>query len=112
MTGIIFLIQFFSQPVVLAALTTNIRSFPSTARHIAEPCLQLCLSCLDGSKDYDANTIKRANDCLVSLYIAGGKAQMADQWKESLSRLIGSVHECLNRLFDTVDEGKKETILD
>ncbi|OBZ88814.1 Pre-rRNA-processing protein rix1 [Choanephora cucurbitarum] len=98
-------------PVVLAALTTNIRSFPSTARHIAEPCLQLCLSCLDGSKDYDANTIKRANDCLVSLYIAGGKAQMADQWKESLSRLIGSVHECLNRLFDTVDEESLESEL-
>jgi hypothetical protein len=33
---------------------------------------------------------------------------MADQWRDSLSRLIGSVHDCLNRLFDTVDEGKNK----
>lgn len=30
---------------------------------------------------------------------------MADQWRDMLLRLIGSVHQCLNRLFDTVDEG-------
>lgn len=90
---------------VLSALTCNVRSFPSTARHISEPVLQLCLSCLDGSRDLDDKTIKEANKCLVSLYHAGGKANMADVWRDSLSRLIGSVHDCLNRLFDTIDEG-------
>ncbi|KAG2233777.1 rRNA processing/ribosome biogenesis-domain-containing protein [Thamnidium elegans] len=96
---------------VLSALTCNVRSFPSTARHISEPVLQLCLSCLDGSRDLDDKTIKEANKCLVSLYHAGGKANMADAWRDSLSRLIGSVHDCLNRLFDTIDEETQETEL-
>jgi hypothetical protein len=87
-----------------------VKCFPSTARHISEQCLQLCLSCLDGSKDLNAKTIQEANLCLVSLYNAAGKSAMADQWKDSLSRLIGSVHDCLNRLFDTVDEGKEKKI--
>lgn len=92
---------------MLSALTANVKSFPSTARHISEQCLQLCLSCLDGSKDLDEKTIQEANKCLVSLYNTGGKSAMADQWRDSLSRLIGSVHECLNRLFDTIDEGMR-----
>lgn len=90
---------------VLSAFTSNVQCFPSTARHISEPVLQLCLSCLDGSRDLDTETIQQANKCLVSLYRAGGKANMADVWRDSLSRLIGSVHDCLNRLFDTIDEG-------
>lgn len=90
---------------VLGALTANVKCFPTTARHISEQCLQLCLSCLDGSRDLDDKTLKRANQCLVSLYNAGGKSNMADMWRDSISRLIGSVHECLNRLFDTIDEG-------
>ncbi|KAI9476121.1 MAG: rRNA processing/ribosome biogenesis-domain-containing protein [Benjaminiella poitrasii] len=98
-------------PIVLSALTTNTKCFPSTARHISEQCLQLCLSCLDGSRDLDSETIKEANKCLVSLYHAGGKSVMAEQWKESLLRLIGSVHACLNRLFDTVDEENQEVEL-
>lgn len=92
---------------MLVALTANVKCFPSTARHISEQCLQLCLSCLDGSKDLDTKTIQEANLCLVSLYNAAGKSAMADQWRDSISRLIGSVHDCLNRLFDTVDEGKE-----
>ncbi|KAI7903262.1 rRNA processing/ribosome biogenesis-domain-containing protein [Cokeromyces recurvatus] len=95
-------------PTVLSALTTNVKCFPSTARHISEQCLQLCLSCLDGSRDLDLKTIKEANKLLVSLYHAGGKSVMADQWKESLLKLIGSIHDCLNRLFDTVDEESQE----
>jgi len=47
----------------------------------------------------------------VSLYNAGGKSMMAEQWKDSISRLIGSVHECLNRLFDTIDEETQEVEL-
>lgn len=90
---------------MLAALTANVKCFPSTARHISEQCLQLCLSCLDGSRDLDDDTVKEANKCLVSLYNAGGKSVMAEQWTESLCRLIGSIHESLNRLFDTIDEG-------
>lgn len=96
---------------VFSALTANVKCFPSTARHISEQCLQLCLSCLDGSRDLDDETIKEANKCLVSLYNAGGKSMMAEQWKDSISRLIGSVHECLNRLFDTIDEESQETEL-
>lgn len=96
---------------VLSALTANVKCFPSTARHISDQCLQLCLSCLDGSRDLDDQTLKQANQCLVSLYIAGGKSVMAEQWKDSISRLIGSVHECLNRLFDTIDEESQEAEL-
>ncbi|CAO0799193.1 unnamed protein product [Mucor circinelloides] len=96
---------------VLSALTANVKCFPSTARHISDQCLQLCLSCLDGSRDLDDKTLKEANKCLVSLYNAGGKSMMAEQWKDSISRLIGSVHECLNRLFDTIDEETQEVEL-
>ncbi|CEP19072.1 hypothetical protein [Parasitella parasitica] len=93
---------------VLSALTANVKLFPSTARHISDQCLQLCLSCLDGSRDLDNKTMKEANKCLVSLYNASSKSMMAAQWTDSISRLIGSVHECLNRLFDTVDEETQE----
>ncbi|CAO3668700.1 unnamed protein product [Rhizopus stolonifer] len=41
---------------------------------------------------------------MASLYRTGVKSTMAEQWRGHLSKLIGSVHECLNILFDTVDE--------
>ncbi|ORE07809.1 hypothetical protein BCV72DRAFT_101667, partial [Rhizopus microsporus var. microsporus] len=91
-------------PTVLSALTANNAQFPSNSKHIAEQTLQLCLSCLDGSRDLDQVIAQRASKCLASLYRTGNKATMADQWRDMLLRLIGSVHQCLNRLFDTVDE--------
>ncbi|KAI8638357.1 rRNA processing/ribosome biogenesis-domain-containing protein [Parasitella parasitica] len=96
---------------VLYALTVNVKTFPATARHISDQCLQLCLSCLDGSRDLDDKTMKEANKCLASLYNASSKSMMAEQWADGVSRLIGSVHECLNRLFDSVDEETQETEL-
>jgi hypothetical protein len=92
------------QPDVLDALTANIKNFPSTARHITDQTLQLCLSCLDGTKDIEKETIEKSNICMVTLYsIKSGNS--SDQWKECVLRLISSIHQCLNRLFDTVDEG-------
>ncbi|KAG2208463.1 hypothetical protein INT47_010159 [Mucor saturninus] len=98
-------------PIVLSALTANVKCFPSTSRHISDQVLQLCLSCLDGSRDLDEKTIKEANKCVASLYNAGGKANMAEVWRDSLLRLIGSVHVCLDRLFDTIDEESQEAEL-
>ncbi|KAI8981697.1 rRNA processing/ribosome biogenesis-domain-containing protein [Mycotypha africana] len=98
-------------PTVLSALTSNVKHFPANARHISDQCLQLCLSCLDGNKDLDEATLSKVNECLASLYNAGGKSVMAEQWKDSISRLVGSVHDCLNRLFDTIDEETQDTQL-
>jgi hypothetical protein len=87
-------------------LAANNAHFPSNSKHIAEQTLQLCLSCLDGSRDLDEKTVLEANKCMASLYRTGGKSVMADLWRDHLLRLVGSVHQCLNRLFDTVDEGR------
>ncbi|KAI8878058.1 hypothetical protein K501DRAFT_36477 [Backusella circina FSU 941] len=97
-------------PDVLDALTANIKSFPSTARHIADQTLQLCLSCLDGTRDIEKDTITKSNTCLIALYsIKAGNN--SDQWKECVLRLISSIHQCLNRLFDTVDEEYQQSEL-
>ncbi|KAI9257883.1 rRNA processing/ribosome biogenesis-domain-containing protein [Sporodiniella umbellata] len=91
-------------PTVLSALTANNKYFPSNSKHIAEQSLQLCLSCIDGTKDLNKEIVLESYKCIASLYRTGGKSVMAEQWKEHVLKLIGSVHECLNRLFDTVDE--------
>ncbi|KAG0744240.1 hypothetical protein G6F57_001104 [Rhizopus arrhizus] len=98
-------------PSVLSALAANNAHFPSNSKHIAEQTLQLCLSCLDGSRDLDEKTVLEANKCMASLYRTGGKSVMADLWRDHLLRLVGSVHQCLNRLFDTVDEETIDTEL-
>ncbi|KAI8096725.1 rRNA processing/ribosome biogenesis-domain-containing protein [Halteromyces radiatus] len=92
------------RPVVFSALKENIIHFPSQSRHIIDHCLKLCLSCLDGSGNFDKDTILAACQCLAVLHHTGGKISNSDQWEETLNRLVGTIHACLNRLFDTVDE--------
>ncbi|KAI8369294.1 rRNA processing/ribosome biogenesis-domain-containing protein [Radiomyces spectabilis] len=91
-------------PTVLDALIQNIKHFPSVSRHITDPCLKLCLSCLEGTVDLESATLEKVGQCLASLYRTSGKTNMAEQWKDTLMRLIGSIHLSLERLFDTVDE--------
>ncbi|SAM09565.1 hypothetical protein [Absidia glauca] len=91
-------------PVVLTALKSNIIHFPSQSRHIADQCTKLCLASLEGKVNTDKETIIAACQCLASLHHVTGKSSCSDQWKDTMLHLIGSVHGCLNRLFDTIDE--------
>ncbi|KAG0166848.1 hypothetical protein DFQ28_001083 [Apophysomyces sp. BC1034] len=91
-------------PITLAALTVNVDKFPSVSRHVADHCLKICLNCLDGEMDIEPSLVETVGHCLASLHQTGGKTNLATQWKDTLLRLVGSVHQSLGRLFETVDE--------
>ncbi|KAI9496069.1 rRNA processing/ribosome biogenesis-domain-containing protein [Zychaea mexicana] len=88
-------------PVTLVALSKNMELFPSMSRHITDQTLKMYISCLDGTTDVSPNLIGR---CLAASCRTSTKTNFASNWQEMLMRLVGSVHEALDRLFDTVDE--------
>lgn len=92
--------------MALAGLTSNIELFPTMSRHIADQVLKVCITCMDLSLAQDSPGLCTVGKCLVALSRTGGKNAIATKWQEPLVRLIGSIHEALNILFDTVDEGK------
>jgi hypothetical protein len=94
------------QPVALSALEVNMIRFPSQSRHITDQCLRWCLSTLDGRETVTKETVKVACQCLAALHHVNGKLNSSDQWKDNMLHLVGSVHLSLDRLFDTIDEGK------
>ncbi|CAO3625955.1 unnamed protein product [Cunninghamella echinulata] len=91
-------------PTVLLILKNTIIHFPSQSRHIADPCIKLILNCIDGSSSFNSSVVLAAGHCLSALHRIPGKTSSSDQWKTIILNLIGSVHICLNQLFNTVDE--------
>ncbi|KAI9023758.1 rRNA processing/ribosome biogenesis-domain-containing protein [Phycomyces nitens] len=91
-------------PTTLSALAINAKLFPSASRHVADHCQKLCLTHMDGSNYLDQETTTAIARCMASLYQTGVKVAVVDQWKQTILRLIGSVHVSLDRLFDSVDE--------
>ena len=71
------------------------------SRHIADQMSKLYVSCLEKTQ-VSAEIVGR---CLAVSCRTSGKTNFAAQWQETLMRLIGSVHQALNQLFDSVDEG-------
>lgn len=80
--------------------------FPSTTRHVMDKVTKSCIiPYLEGRIQIDSELVARY---LVASTRSGDKANVAAQWSEMLLKLIDTVHQVLDRLFDTIDEGNKE----
>ena len=73
------------------------------ARNIMDQILKLYISCLDNDEtDVSPFLLGR---CLATGCRTSTKTNYATQWQETLMKLVGSIHQALDRLFDTIDEG-------
>ncbi|KAI7858687.1 rRNA processing/ribosome biogenesis-domain-containing protein [Circinella umbellata] len=89
-------------PVTFTALSKNIELFPTMSRNIMDQILKLYISCLDNDEtDVSPFLLGR---CLATGCRTSTKTNYATQWQETLMKLVGSIHQALDRLFDTIDE--------
>ncbi|KAI9243822.1 rRNA processing/ribosome biogenesis-domain-containing protein [Phascolomyces articulosus] len=88
-------------PITLRALSKNTEIFPTMSRHIMDQTLKLYISCLDNANDVPPSIL---GHCLATACRASVKTNVASQWQDTLMKLIGSIHQALDRLFETVDE--------
>ncbi|ORX59572.1 hypothetical protein DM01DRAFT_1405095 [Hesseltinella vesiculosa] len=86
------------------ALTTNMITFPTLSRSAGDNIQKLCLSQLDGVQDLDAPTLEKVSACLVAIHHTTNRVSSAQHWRDTVLKLIGSYHQALDILFDTVDE--------
>lgn len=92
-------------PTILNVLSHSVKNFPSIFRPVNEQTQKLCLNILlDGTYYYESELAKMAIECFTRIINFGGKLNM-DYWKLTLLKLVGSLNNILDRLFDTIDEG-------
>ncbi|CAB4461775.1 uncharacterized protein OCT59_017489 [Rhizophagus irregularis] len=93
-------------PTILNALSHSVKNFPTIFRPVNEQTQKLCLNILlDGTYYYESELAKMAIECFTRIINFGGKLNM-DYWKLTLLKLVGSLNNILDRLFDTIDEEK------
>ncbi|ORY04850.1 hypothetical protein K493DRAFT_333800 [Basidiobolus meristosporus CBS 931.73] len=95
-------------PCILRTLRTSVETFPSIFKPSIDKTQALCLRHLDGSMDSQSAIVAAASACLVSLHNASGKVNSVDAWRATNVRLIGSIHQALDLLFDSVEEGEMQ----
>ncbi|CAI2175161.1 3408_t:CDS:2 [Funneliformis geosporum] len=95
-------------PTIFNALSLSVKYFPSIFRPVNEPSQKLCLSILlDGTHDYESELTKMAVKCFSFIINFGGKMNNnTHYWKLNLSKVVGSLNNTLDKLFDTIDEEK------
>ncbi|CAG8507292.1 5737_t:CDS:2 [Funneliformis mosseae] len=95
-------------PTIFSALSLSVKNFPSIFRPVNEPSQKLCLSILlDGTHDYESELSKMAVKCFSYIINFGGKMNNnTHYWKLNLLKVVGSLNNILDKLFDTIDEEK------
>ncbi|KAG9296333.1 hypothetical protein G9A89_014925 [Geosiphon pyriformis] len=91
-------------PSIFQALSRSVSLFPSIFRPFVENAQNLCLLIVNGSLGSDTTVVKEAANCLAKISRAGGKSSPSEQWRSNLIKLMGSMHQVLDKLFDSVDE--------
>ncbi|RIA82132.1 rRNA processing/ribosome biogenesis-domain-containing protein [Glomus cerebriforme] len=93
-------------PTILNALSHSVKNFPTIFRPVNEQTQKLCLNILlDGTYEFESELVKMAIECFTHIINFGGKLNM-DYWKITLLKLVGSLNNILDRLFDAIDEDK------
>ncbi|GES91308.1 proline-, glutamic acid- and leucine-rich protein 1 [Rhizophagus clarus] len=93
-------------PTILNALSHSVKNFPTIFRPVNDQTQKLCLNILlDDTCYYESELVKMAIECFPRIINFGGKLNM-DYWKLTLLKLVGSLNNILDRLFDTIDEEK------
>ena len=73
------------------------------SRNIMDQISKLYISCLDNDEIGVSPSI--LGRCLATGCRTSTKTNYATQWQETLMKLVGTIHQSLDRLFDTIDEG-------
>ncbi|KAJ1969689.1 hypothetical protein IWQ62_000464 [Dispira parvispora] len=99
---------------VLVAMTASITAYPNAYRPMVEKTFQRCIVFLGGEYSATSPTVIRASECLAALCGTGsrspqtnlphGVSVVAEHWRQYCLQLVGSIHETLDQLLETVDE--------
>ncbi|KAI9139805.1 rRNA processing/ribosome biogenesis-domain-containing protein [Paraphysoderma sedebokerense] len=94
-------------PTIFCTLSSLIRQFPTLLRSSMEKAQNLCLSKLDGSVPPNSGSAQKAARCLVDLCLVSSKAGVAEVWRSTCIRALGSIHDVLNEILACADEETK-----
>ena len=92
--------------MILKALTRSACSFPTLFRPVFSHAQALCISLLDGTYYSSSQIPSFAAECFASVTMVGGRVGSAERWREAMEKAIGSGNKSLDRLLESVDEGK------
>ncbi|KAJ1659953.1 hypothetical protein IWQ61_001048 [Dispira simplex] len=99
---------------VLVAMTASMTVYPNAYRPMVEKTFQRCVRFLGGEYSATSATVIRASECLAALCRTGsrspqtnlphGVSVIAEHWRNYCLQLLGSIHETLDQLLESVDE--------